>query len=126
MDGQAHIVDSSVLIAFYIEDDSCHKEAFALLQEIERGTLLLHPYVIQEVVTVLVYKSGVALAKKFIADIQKAHNVTVLPVDVTREMKRFVSLNKRVSFADSSLIAAAEGYRFPLVTFDKQLRSLVG
>ena len=87
--------------------------------------LLLHPYVIQEVVTVLTYKSGVTLAKKFIADIQKAENVSILPADVTRDMKSFTALSKRISFTDSSLLATAEMYRLPLITFDKQLRSLV-
>lgn len=104
----AYLVDSSVFVAFYISDDSCHEDAVAVLQEIDSSTLFLHPYVIQEVATVLTYKSGVTLAKKFIKDIQQATNSTILPTDVMQDMKHFTSLSKKVSFTDSSLLATAK------------------
>lgn len=121
----AYLIDSSVFIAFYIKDDSCHQEAVELLSEIDSGTMLLHTYVIQEVVTVLTYKANLKLANQFISDVENANNVSILPADVVRDIHSFQSLGKRVSFTDSTLLATATQYRLPLVTFDKQLRALM-
>jgi predicted nucleic acid-binding protein len=124
MGNKAYVIDSSVLIAFYVLDDSCHKDAVAILKEIEFSTLIIHTYVMQEVVSVLTYKVGVVMAKKFIADIQQANNVSIVPVDVYKDLRSFASLNKRISLVDSTLLDVAHTLQVPLVTFDKELRSL--
>jgi predicted nucleic acid-binding protein len=113
-----------VLIAFYVADDSCHQDAVAILKEIELATLLIHPYVVQEVVSVLTYKVGVAIAKKFITDLQQANNISIIPVDVAKDLRSFAALNKRISLVDSTLLDIAHTLQVPLVTFDKELRSL--
>jgi predicted nucleic acid-binding protein len=124
MASSTYLVDSSLFVAFYIEEDSCHADAVAILHEIDSAQLLVHPYVIQEVVSVLTYKIGVTVAKKFISDIQQANNVYVLPVDVSKDMRSFSLLNKKVSLTDSALLDIAQSWQVPLVTFDKELRTL--
>jgi predicted nucleic acid-binding protein len=124
MVNSSYLVDSSVFISFYAEGDSCHADAVAILSEIESSELLVHPYVIQEVVSVLTYKLGVTAAKKFIADIQQANNISILPVDAQRDMKSFSARNKKISLVDSALIDISQMWQVPLITFDKELRTL--
>lgn len=124
MTSSSYIIDSSVFIAFYVEVDSCHNDAVAILSEIEPAQLLVHPYVIQEVVSVLTYKLGVSTAKKFISDIQAANNILILPVDIQRDVKSFSARNKKISLVDSVLIDVSLIWQVPLVTFDKELRTL--
>lgn len=59
------VLDSSILVAFYIKTDSQHEKAEIILSEIADENLLIHPYVIQETVTVITYKSGFRLLINF-------------------------------------------------------------
>ncbi len=124
MASSSYLIDSSVFVAFYAEGDSCHADAVAILNEIESAELLVHSYVIQEVVSVLTYKLGVTVAKKFIADMQQANNISLLPVDAQRDIKSFSARNKKISLVDSVLIDVSQIWQVPLITFDKELHTL--
>jgi predicted nucleic acid-binding protein len=72
-----HVVDSSVFVALYRPNDTHHEKAKEFFASLEHQTLVVHPFVIQEVATVLCYSDGVAWAKAFLSDIENANNVRV-------------------------------------------------
>lgn len=65
MESNRFIVDSSVFISFYHQDDTNHAEALRVMDELQQKFLVIHPYVIQEVITVLTYKVGNKVAAEF-------------------------------------------------------------
>lgn len=125
MGSSLFVVDSNVFIAFYNQADAQHEDAVSILQEIENETIIVYPYVIQEVATVLVYRFGITVARKFLNDITNAHNVLLPPVEVIGDIEYFSSVNKKISFTDSSLVRIAKRMNAGLITFDKQMIALL-
>lgn len=115
------ILDSNILIAFYIQQDSLHDDAFELLNTLAKSEILLPYCVIQEVATILSYKSGKEKANLFIDDIKQAENIFVLESDALEEMDFFQTLDKKLSFTDISLIFLSRKYNATLLSFDKDL-----
>ena len=118
------VIDSSVLIAFYLTTDSQHDNAVRVLSEVDQMNILLHPYVIQEVVTVLTYKSGTALAKDFIKDIQQASNVFISNVNIEAELAAFKKVRQKISMTDATVISLAASQNALLLTFDEQMAAV--
>ncbi len=124
MESNTFVVDSNVFIAFYAAGDEQHADAVAIMRELVGKTLVVHPYVIQEVATVLTYRFGLAVAKKFLADIRNADDVMVPTVDIAQDIERFSSASKKVSFTDITLVGLAISMNTSLLTFDRQMLSL--
>lgn len=126
MESERFIVDSSVFVSFYYEGDVNHLEAVRIITGLEQKFLVIHPYVIQEVITVLTYKAGNRVATKFISDIfENAPDVFILPLNIREEIESFKILNKKVSLTDSILINLSKTLHLPVVTFDQQIISLL-
>jgi predicted nucleic acid-binding protein len=126
MDSNSYIIDSSIIIAAYDTNDTLHDRALVLIKNIENKTLHLHPYVIQEVVTVLSYRFGSIVAKIFLENVKIAENLSIpFVLDVKGEMEFFGKLNKKISFTDASLVKMARDKRIPVLTFDKQIISIL-
>lgn len=121
MESKTFVVDSSVFIARYDELDTNHDNATLILRELSQALLIIHPYVVQEVVTVLTYKFGAAAGKQFIDDIRRSENILIPAVDINTDMEYFRSHSKKISFTDSSLINLSESLNASLLTFDKQM-----
>ena len=121
MESSSCVVDSSLFVAFYRESDAFHADAMRIIRELLDTTLIVHPYVIQETVTVLAYGDGVALAKQFLSDISNASNVIIPAVDVQRDMRAFMTVAAKLSFTDIALIALARETGVHLITFDRQM-----
>ena len=119
------VIDSSVLIAFYHDDEDDHSLAVDILEKSREHNIILYPYVIQEVVTILTYRFGLDMAMKFLSDLPRAENVFMPAVDLVGDIEYFQKLNKKISFTDSSLVRLAKGLNAELVTFDRQMMSLV-
>ena len=115
------VVDTSVLVGFYLSDDVHHKQALQVLKAVNQSRLLLHPFVIQETVTVLTYKSGFSLARKFMSDIQNAKNISISSLDITKELATFQKLRQKISLTDSALVQLAIDTGSKLVSFDVQM-----
>jgi|SRR3989344_6203126 len=124
MEFDTFVIDSSVFVAFYSANDTQHQNALRVLEEIAQNFLIVHPYVIQEVATVLAYRLGIATAKKFLNDITHATNVSIPYVDIEEDIAAFSSANKRISFTDTALIRLAKARNAKLITFDRQMLSL--
>ncbi|MCX6703767.1 MAG: PIN domain-containing protein [Candidatus Zambryskibacteria bacterium] len=126
MESYRFIVDSSVFVAFYYKDDSDHNEALRVMTDLEHKLLVVHPYVIQEVVTVLTYKAGNKTAGLFLQDIfDDASDIIIPPVTIYADAEFFKSFSKKVSFTDATLIHLSKTLRIPVVTFDRQIISLL-
>ena len=119
------IVDSSVFVAFYRDVDSQHTEALRVMQELSELTLIVHPYVIQETATFLAYRVGMKISKRFCADIADAANVIIPAVDARYDIARFSDIDTRISFTDAALIELSKSAGVRVITFDKQMLSLV-
>ena len=124
MEPNLFVIDSCVFIAAFYQEDSKHREAIQIFSDLQLKSFIVHPYVIQETATVLTYKLGPYAAFLFIQTITKAANATITSVDIGTEMNYFISLKKKVSFTDSTLINLAKTLNAGLVTFDKQMLAL--
>ncbi len=115
------VLDSSVILAFYSEIDAFHTKAVQAAGELERAITIVHPYVIQEVTTLLTYRLGVETARQFLEDIRNSDNVLVPEVDAEGDMAYFLRVNRKISFTDTALVRLAEEMNASLFTFDRQM-----
>ncbi len=126
MESNRFIVDSSVFVSFYHKYDVNHVKALQVMAELEHKFLVVHPYVIQEVITVLTYKAGNKVATQFISDIfENAPDVLIPPLNMQENIEFFKTLNKKISFTDAVLVNLSRTLRLPVVTFDRQIISLL-
>lgn len=127
MEHQSIIVDSSFLVALYITDDSQHEMAEKIakqMMDVEK-TIIMHPYVIQEVATILTYRMGMILTKRFLDDLFASASVRIPQVNAPQEADFFKRVNKRMSFTDITLVHLAKQMGVPILSFDRQILSLL-
>ncbi|MEK7128249.1 MAG: PIN domain-containing protein [Patescibacteria group bacterium] len=126
MESDRFIVDSSILVSFYHQEDVNHPEALRIMSGLEQKFLVIHPYVIQEVITVLTYKAGNKIAAEFISDIfENAPDILIPALNVQNDAEFFKILNKKISLTDATLVNLSKTLHLPVVTFDKQIISLI-
>lgn len=119
----ALLIDSSVWIALFADDDVHHSRAKKLFQTVSDTVYV--PYgVIVEVATVLTYKYAHAHACAFFAYITQNRQIVIVGNDVLTEMVFFQELAKRISFTDAALLHSAKVLSAELITFDMQLARL--
>ena len=116
-----YIIDSSIFVAFYYEGDQNHTKALEIIKNILGKTLIVHPYVISEVATVLTYKVSKKVAEVFLSDVIGVDDVFIPNPDVLLESEFFLFQKKKISFTDSTLVYLAKKLNAKLVTFDKQM-----
>ena len=116
----AHLVDSSVWIAAYLQNDPNHEKCKRLLIRIDDKILL--PYcVLSEVATVLTYKHSKKQALEFIRVVTSSNNIEFIDDDMHKELAFFKTLPQRISFTDAALLLIAKERKAKLLTMDKQL-----
>ena len=118
------LLDSSFLVSLWLPDDSNHENAARLFLEISTGTLLVHPYVIQEVITLLTYKRKTKEVETFLRFVSESRNIIILPVHIKNEIEVFKKYKQKMSFTDVVLVGVANMLGVELVTFDKQMLRL--
>lgn len=126
------LIDSSVWIAYFDKDDPHTERAKKILNELtESGSaLLLTDYVIQEIITVLLYKNKPKLAECFMEYLEDEPSAEILSIDaplVQKTMRFAKSKNWRpkLSLTDWSMFYLANTLNLPLYTFDRQLDHVV-
>lgn len=119
----AHLLDSSVWVALFLDFDTQHKKAERIFEGV-RGTIYAPYCVVNETVTVLAYKHSKEQADNFIAFIE--NNRDILPFDdgLRDELLFYKSIKARISFTDAALLFLSKKLEAKLVTFDKQLENL--
>lgn len=116
----AHLVDSSVWVALFLDFDTQHRKAEQTIQKLS-GTIYLPYCVIAEVTTILAYKHSKRLADNFIAYAKDNRDLEIINNDALDEMDFYMTVSHRLSFVDATLIFLSGKFDAPLVTFDKQL-----
>lgn len=116
----AHLVDSSVWVALFLDFDTQHRKAEQTIQKLS-GTIYLPYCVIAEVVTILAYKHSKRLADNFIAYAKDNRDLEIINNDALDEMGFYQTIPHKLSFVDTALIFLSGKLDATLVTFDKQL-----
>jgi len=118
-----HLVDSSVLIAFFATADESHIRAVTLLTNLS-GIALIPYCVVSETATVLTYKHSRKQAETFLHSIINSPHVRILQDDTLAEVRQFMHMRSKISFTDAALLLLAKEHNATLHTFDKQLARL--
>ena len=119
----AHLVDSSVWVALFLDFDTQHKKAEQTIQKLS-GTIYVPYCVIAEVTTILAYKHSKKLADNFIAYVRNNKDIKIINNEARDEMDFYQTLSHKISFADAALIFLAGKMEAKLITFDKQLERI--
>ena len=119
-----YIIDSSVWVALFLDFDSNHSKAADIFSSINDRILLSYG-VISEVVTVLTYKHSKKQADSFLSFISDNQDIVLMENQIVPEIKFFLKQSAKISFTDISLLYLAGKFKLILITFDKQLISLV-
>ena len=115
------ILDSNLLLAHYIKNDTTRNASFALFERIGGSEMIIPYCVIEEVSTILTYKVGKKTAEDFLNDVQAVENIFIVNDNVEKEIEYFKSIRQKISFTDAALLYLSKIYQAALVTFDQQL-----
>ena len=120
----ASLVDSSVWVALYLDDDSQHVKAQRLVATLHAPFYV--PYgVLEETASVLTYKESKAHANRFVEFVELSSDIVYLDPDWRVDAAAFRSIGSRISFTDAVLLELSRTLSdTKLVTFDQQLLRL--
>jgi len=116
------IVDSNIWVAFFDTDDSTHKRATVIFEDLDNSNeLAMTEYVFVEVCTILKNKKKFTIVKDFINFINE-YNIEIMLLGglLYRFTDTFTSsARNKLSFVDSSLLYLSQNHT--VLTFDKAL-----
>jgi predicted nucleic acid-binding protein len=115
-----HIIDSSVWVALFLEKDSQHEKAVAVIDSVTPPVYMTRG-VVAEVCTVLTSKHSKDLGNNFAEFIQSNPDIIILPDELSEQLRFFRQVEADVSFQDSSIIHLAQSYSLEILSFDEQL-----
>lgn len=124
---KAVVVDANVWIALLDKQDSLYDKAYTILKSFDAKTqVLLTDYVIQEVMTVLLYKNRQRVINTFLRYIEDEPRFITIGIDPEffSSVTKFIADRKyspKISLTDWSLLFLQTYFAVNLVTFDKQL-----
>ena len=119
----AHLLDSSVWVALFLDFDTQHKKAEQWFEKL-RDTIYVPYCVASEVITVLAYKHSKKQADNFIAFIENNRTILLFDDNFRDELSFYKLMRAKVSFTDAALLFLSKKLEAKLVTFDKQLERL--
>lgn len=129
-DGNNLLIDANVWIAYVDKSESHFREARKIIRDAIKKAkwIFLTDFIIQEVLTVLLYKEKQHLAETFLEFINDEPQVSIIGIDtlLLQESAYFAQQKKykpKISFTDWSLLYVADNCVVDLVTFDKQLQN---
>ena len=119
-----YLIDSSVWVALFLDFDVSHKKAIEIFSAVDDKIYL--PYcIILEVATVLAYKHSKKQANEFLEYITDNEDIILINNEIKSEVDFYKKINKKISFTDASIILLAEKFDLLLLTFDKQIISII-
>ena len=122
------IVDSSFLIALFIEEDELNERAIEFLERNKEESLLLLDRVLEETFTVITYKKGIDSALSAVEDLQKNKNIIIHKIEENEFnsiMELAIKLKRKISFVDYSLIYFYLRTRDKVISFDSELNKII-
>ena len=119
----AHLVDSSVWVALFLDFDTQHHKAEQAILKLS-GVIYVPYCVIAEVATILAYKHSKQLANNFIEYIHDNKDIKIINNDALDEIDFYAALPHKISFVDAALLFLSSKLDAKLTTFDKQLERI--
>ena len=109
------VLDTSVIISFFDNEDVFHSKAVKMLEAFEKEgkRLLITNYVLNEAVTVALRKAGLTKSKELLEFLLEYKNAEIFHVDAKGFMevvKTFKNQKSNLSFTDCSLLWLAKYY----------------
>lgn len=119
-----YLVDSSVYISLYVEDDVFHNQTVSAALIIEAELVVVPTLVIAEVITVLSRNqpSKVATALRHLF----REEVIALDSDFLSKFSKYASRSLHLKTSDLVIAVTASVHKATLVTWDKQLLTFAG
>jgi len=117
------ILDANVWIAFFYTNDSTHKKAVKIFQELREQELVITEYIILEVATILKKVAGIRIAEQFLETLAKSSVSVIQDSDLLQQtIPIFLKSGRNnLSFVDCSLVYLSN--RYNVKTFDKKLKA---
>lgn len=118
------VLDSSFLVAYFLEMDANNAKAIGLAERHEKESLLLPDLVLYETLTLICYRKGAQGAREAYEKI--SGNSQILLHDFSAEEKReildrFLSQKGKLGFVDVAILHLAEKTGSGIISFDRQL-----
>jgi len=119
-----YLLDSSFLVALFLEDDVNHDKVLSLFESFEKNKIMLYLLhrIIEETATVLTYKGNRKISNRFLDFIEKDIRFRIIENDHHEEIsfyKKYITRN--ISFVDSSLVYQSNILDMNILTLDKEL-----
>ncbi|MCD6482812.1 MAG: PIN domain-containing protein [Candidatus Aenigmarchaeota archaeon] len=113
------VVDSSFLVALFLPEDVNHKKAKEIF---EKEDLFMVPFdIIKETLTVITYKKGIEYSSKIWDFISSSNSFEIALGSSEKIVNFYLSLKKKISFFDASVLYFALTNKAEPCTSDKQL-----
>lgn len=124
------VVDSNILIGFYLSTDALHSQAKSVIKETKDIPKAINNYLLSEITTLILLRGknlplATRVAQDFIKDtfpkfnlVKTNSKLNQITLDIFQNQK-----TNQLSFTDCSLIATARMEKIKIIaTFDKDLR----
>lgn len=129
LNGESYIiVDANIWVAYFDKEDALSEKAKRYIKQLEcnEQRTLVTDFVLQEVTTVLLYKSKTEQIEQFIHYIQTQPHIDIVSIDSefwysTIHFMQNKHYKPKLSFTDWSLLFLSEAFTLQLLTFDRQL-----
>ncbi len=121
------IVDSSALIAFFVEDDQLHAEAISEFKRLENETFIIPDRILEETLTVLIYDRGTNFALSVLQQIRENKRMRIQYTTEPEQLEVFewmAQLRKKISFQDYVVLYHSVNSNQSPLSFDRELISL--
>ena len=116
-----YLVDSSVWIALFLDDDSQHAKAVDVLRRIGDASIRIPYGVILETTTTLARKQSKQQANKFVEYVRANPQIEILMPFPLEDINVFLEEPDCLSFVDALLKGMSLRDGLALISFDKQL-----
>lgn len=116
-----YLIDSSVWIALFLDDDSQHAKVVDVLRDIGDAAIKIPYGVILETTTALSRKQSKEQADKFVEYIRANPQIEVTSPFVSEDISIFLAESDRLSFVDALLKGLSLRDGLTLISFDQQL-----
>ncbi|MBI5158912.1 PIN domain-containing protein [Candidatus Micrarchaeota archaeon] len=118
------VMDSSLLIAFFHEHDALHARAVEDMKKFEsqKETFIINEHVLGETITVLLYRSGLDKANKFIHYALENYQLQTSDTkDFGHILKTFQNQKHQISYIDATIVYLAKLFKCPVATYDENI-----
>lgn len=121
------IVDSSALVALFVENDEHHIAAIRGFTDKTVALFVIPDRILEETLNVLIYRQGIDFALSVLEKIKANQRFTVSSLSESEHaevLQTMATLRKKISFEDYLVIYQALKSRQPPFCFDQQLLAI--